>query len=266
MNLTRCLASVYRTAHPVLAAAMVAAVFACAGAGEMGDGAIDSGRWTLASYDVDGRATSVPKEVRADARFENGRVAGSAGCNAYQGSYTRAGDAKLTVGPIAATQRFCEGPAASVEGAFLASLARAHSFSATSGRLIISDETGRALLDFVAAPQNPLVGSWQVTGYNNGAEAVVSVAIGTELTASFGADGILQGSSGCNDYSGSYVSNGETLSIGPLATTRKACAEPIMDQEARFLAALQAATGYRLEPHIIVLLLPDGAGGVILAP
>ena len=203
--------------------------------------------------------------MSADAPFEDERVTGSAGCNAYQASYTRAGDAKLTVGPIAATGRFCEGPAADVESAFLASLARAHSFSATAGRLVTSDESGRVLLEFVAAPENPLVGSWQVTGYNNGAGAVVSVAIGTELTANFGAGGILQGSGGCNDYSGSYVSSRETLSIGPLATTRKACAEPIMEQEARFLAVLQASTGYRLEPQIIVLVLPDGASGVSLA-
>lgn len=70
---------------------------------------------------------------------------------------------------------------------------------------------------------------------------------------------------GCNEYSGSVVVNGERPSIRPLATTRKACDEPVLDQEARFLAALQASSGYRLEPHIIVLVLPDGASGVSLA-
>ena len=252
-----------RRASLLVATAML--VFACAGSVGVGGELIDSGRWTLTSYDVDGRATPVPKMVRADARFEDGRVAGSAGCNAYQASYTRTGT-KLTVGPIAATKRFCEGPAGDVESAFLASLAQAHSFSATPGKLVISDGTGRALLEFAASPENPLLGSWEVTGYNNGAGGVVSVAIGTEVTASFGADGMLHGSGGCNDYNGSYVLNGESLSIGPLATTRKACEEPIMEQEDRFLAALQAATGYRLEPHIIVLVLPDGASGVSLAP
>jgi heat shock protein HslJ len=208
--------------------------------------------------------TPVPKEVGADARFEDGRVVGSAGCNAYHASYTRTGT-KLTVGPIATTSRFCEGPASAVESEFLSTLARANSFSANSERLIVSDETGRALLEFVAAPDNPLVGTWEVTGYNNGAGAVVSVAIGTEVTASFSAEGLLHGSGGCNDYSGSYVLDGERLSIGPLVTTRKACEEPIMEQEDHFLAALQAATGYRIEPHIVVLLLPDGASGGSLA-
>jgi heat shock protein HslJ len=244
---------------------MAMLVCACAGSGDVGGGgAIDTGRWTLTSYDVEGRATPIPKEVRADARFGDGRVAGSAGCNAYEASYTRTGT-KLTVGPIAATNRFCEGPAAEVEPAFLASLARADSFSASPEKLIVSDETGRTLLEFSASPENPLLGSWEVTGYNNGAGALVSVAIGTEVTASFGADGMLHGSGGCNDYSGSYVLDGERFSIGPLATTRKACEEPVMEQEDRFLAALQAAAGYRLEPHIVVLLLSDGASGVSLA-
>ena len=98
----------FRTAHPQLLIVTATLALACAGSGEVGGAAIDAGRWTLTSYDVEGRATPVPKQVRADARFEDGRVAGSAGCNAYQASYTRTGT-KLTVGPIAATNRFCEG-------------------------------------------------------------------------------------------------------------------------------------------------------------
>jgi hypothetical protein len=39
-----------------------------------------------------------------------------------------------------------------------------------------------------------------VTGYNNGKQAVVSVVIGSELTADFKADGNLGGSAGCNSY------------------------------------------------------------------
>jgi heat shock protein HslJ len=245
-----------------VAAAML--ILACAGGGGSSAGAIDSGRWTLTSYDLGGQATPVPKEVRADARFEGGRVSGSAGCNPYQAGYTLAG-ASLAIDEIAATGRFCEGAAGGVEAAFLASLARVASFSASSDRLALADEAGRVLLEFAAAPANPLLGAWEVTGYNNRAGALVSVAIDSEVTAEFGADGVLHGSGGCNEYSGSYVLAGERLTIGPLATTRRACAEPIMDQEVRFLAALQASSGYRLEPHIVVLVLPDGASGVSLA-
>jgi heat shock protein HslJ len=256
---------VCRTARRILLVATVLAAFGCAGPAGTGDAAIDAGRWTLTGYDAGGRATPVPQGVRVDARFESGQVAGSAGCNAYRAPYTRAGT-RLAVGPIAATNRFCEGPAGEVEVAFLALLERADSFSADATKLVITDAAGRALLEFAAAPANPLVGAWEVTGYNDGAGALVSVAIGTEVTARFGADGVLEGSGGCNDYSGSYVLEGERLSIGPLATTRKACDEPVMEQEARFLAALQATSGYRLEPHIVMLILPDGASGVSLAP
>ena len=87
-------------------------------------------------------------------------------------------------------------------------------------------------------------------GYNNGKQAVVSVTLGTTLTANFGADGMLSGSAGCDDYTAPYRTDGKRspaalagkISIGPAATTRKMCAEPpnIMEQETQFLQALSS--------------------------
>ena len=55
-----------------------------------------------------------------------------------------------------------------------------------------------------AAPQNPLNGTaWQVTGFNNGNNAVISPLAGTNLTARF-ASTALSGQGGCNDFSGGY--------------------------------------------------------------
>ena len=71
----------------------------------------------------------------------------------------------------------------------------------------------------------------------------MSPAVGSTVTATFTADSVF-GSSGCNDYNGAYTLTGTTLKIGPLATTRKACDQPLMDQETAFLTALQAATEF----------------------
>jgi hypothetical protein len=61
---------------------------------------------------------------------------------------------------------------------------------------------------------------------------------GTQVTASF-ADGQASGSTGCNDYTAPVSSDGgQALTIGPIASTQKACAELVMDQEAEYLAAL----------------------------
>jgi heat shock protein HslJ len=68
---------------------------------------------------------------------------------------------------------------------------------------------------------------WEVTGYNNGRQAVVSPQTGTRLTLMF-QDGLVSGSSGCNRFHGSFTVEENRLTIHPLtihplATTRKAC-------------------------------------------
>ena len=57
----------------------------------------------------------------------------------------------------------------------------------------------------------------------------------------FGSGGEINGSGGCNNFFGTYEQNGERLVIGALASTKKACIGPTMDQERDFLKALQNA-------------------------
>lgn len=67
---------------------------------------------------------------------------------------------------------------------------------------------------------------------------------GTELTSEFTAKRRVSGSAGCNRYTGTYKVSGSTIRIAPLATTRKACAEPIERQETAFLTALSRARSF----------------------
>lgn len=77
-----------------------------------------------------------------------------------------------------------------------------------------------------------------------------------------GADSILEieeagtvaGSGGCNTIFGQVRQGGGVLKIGPLAVTRKACAPAIMDQERKFVEAINAATDYRGERGSLTLL------------
>jgi heat shock protein HslJ len=82
---------------------------------------------------------------------------------------------------------------------------------------------------------------------------------GTEITAAFGTDRRVSGSSGCNRYVGAYEVGGPGLEVGPLATTRMFCGDPgVMDQEQRYLSALQGAALAAVEGG--QLLVTDGAG------
>lgn len=69
---------------------------------------------------------------------------------------------------------------------------------------------------------------------------------GASVTAEFSSDGRVAGRSGCNLYMGSARVEAEgRLAVGLLASTMMACApQGVMEQEARFLSTLQAATRF----------------------
>ena len=84
-----------------------------------------------------------------DATFATGRV-GSSGCNVYTGPATVSG-ATIKVGDLVSTQMACVGPAADVEQAYLANLAKAAtSFTATADALTMFDASGAAILVYAA--------------------------------------------------------------------------------------------------------------------
>ncbi|HLA16026.1 MAG TPA: META domain-containing protein [Candidatus Limnocylindrales bacterium] len=252
-----------RRALLALALISITGLAACSSGGT--GGTIQGVRWVLSSHDVSGTATPVPGGVTVDATFEAGTVDGSGGCNSYNASY-KVNGSKIEIGQIASTLILCDGPGGDVETAYFAALPTAASFTATGDTLTLFNASGAAILVYKAGPANPLVGDWAVTGYNDGATGVVSPATGTELTATFGEDGTLAGSAGCNTYNGSYTQTGEAIAIGQLATTRKACEEAVMTQETKFLAALQASTSYRINGDVLTLVQSDGSNGVTLVP
>jgi len=109
-----------------------------------------------------------------------------------------------------------------------------------------------------AAAQNPLAGTrWQVTAFGFG-----PVIPGSTLTMAFSPDGRVNGSSGCNSYSATYLVNGSELSMTPPVGTGMMCATPegVMEQEAAFLALVPAVGGYTIEGNRLRLL--DGSGQV----
>lgn len=217
--------------------------------------------WTLLSYDEGGSATDVPDGVSVTARFSDGRLSGVGGCNRYTAEYTVDGET-LEIGPVAGTLMACPEPAGSVETAYLAALERTATFQTTDSELTLTDADGQTVLTFAEAEEPTLVGTtWSATGVNNGQEAVVSMVAGTEVTAEFADDGTVSGSGGCNTYTGTYTAEGEALSVGPLASTLKACAEPegVEQQEAQFLAAMERATTYRIDGTTLELRDDEGA-------
>ena len=107
--------------------------------------------------------------------------------------------------------------------------------------------------------------AWQVLSVSNGRGALASVVSGTQLDATFGENGIVGGSTGCNTYRGLYTVTGATIAFGSLVSTRRACpSEEATAQEQAFLAALGASTRFELRGDRLTLRDDAGAAQVDL--
>lgn len=83
-----------------------------------------------------------------------------------------------------------------------------------------------------------------------------------QTTISFDAPGRVSGSTGCNRYTGVATREGEALRFGPLAATKRACVPALMDQEQKFLSAMEAVRGYAVDANGLLHL--RGATGDLL--
>lgn len=116
-----------------------------------------------------------------------------------------------------------------------------------------------------APVSDPLAGTrWEVVNYNNGS-ALVSVIGDTRITVEFDQDGRVTGNSGCNTYFAAYQVNGINITIDSPGGTQQVCSEPdgIMEQEADFLTALQAAATFRIDGNMLEMLTAGNQKAVI---
>ena len=154
------------------------------------------------------------------------------------------------------------------EQAFLDAMQSAASFEVSAEQLLILNGDGQVVLSFRALEPVSLTGTdWLVLSYNNGKGGMQSPYAGTEITAKFGEDGSLGGSTGCNDYSTSYTVDGNTIQIAEtMALTMKMCSEPegIMDQEQAFLAALGASATFAIQGDQMEMRDDEGTRTVTL--
>jgi len=182
-----------------------------------------------------------------------------ADCNTGSGSYKLEGS-KLRLRPGPMSKVAC--PRGSLADRYVDSLLAVKRYRREGDRLTLELADDGGQMQFEARKPIQLAGSrWLVRGYNNGKQAVVSVAGGTLLHVAFGEDGKLTGSAGCNSFTARYVLDAESITVGPAASSRKSCAKPagIMQQESAFLAALSTATAAEPDGQRLQLRAADGA-------
>ena len=180
-----------------------------------------------------------------------GTVAVRADCNRAAGTYTKEAERlAITLGP--STLAAC--PPGSLGSEYVRQLGMVTSHLFHEGKLVLEFKFDSGTMTFAPSAPGGLAGTtWKVVSYHNGNQAVVSLITGTDVTLSFAAGGRVAGRAGCNSYTGPFESGNATLEVGALASTRMLCASPagVMEQEARFLAALQNAATYKIEGNML---------------
>jgi heat shock protein HslJ len=219
--------------------------------------ALDGTGWMLETLN----GQPVMADTQVTLNFQSEALNGRDGCNQYSGTYTVDGEKLIVNKDIVATMMACAEPVMQQASAYIAALTQAATYEISGQRMTLLDASGKALATFGQQSRDLSGTSWTVTGYNNGQEAVVSVIAGSSLTLDFGAGGRLTGSAGCNTYTATVEVSGDSLAIGPAASTRKACADPagVMEQEAQFLQALETAKAYRMDGDQLELRTANGA-------
>lgn len=239
----------------------IAALSALPGCGSGSSQSADSNaltgvEWTLVGSSLSSLDLSV---AGITATFDGTQMSGFSGVNQYSGPYTAGGDGSFKAGPFAGTMMEGPRPLRVAEKAYLSLIPQCTAYSISDGILTLSVGPQPTLI-YKQAEAVQLPGTkWSVTGYNNGKQAVTSVAKGAELTIDFGTDGTASGNGGVNTYSGPFTVDGAQLKIGPLAATMMAGPEKLMTQETQFLTALQNAKEWSVVSGRLELRDSEGA-------
>ena len=165
--------------------------------------------WVLSTYTgPSGKDVPAVTSPAAPLEFAADSLSGSTGCNQFAGTYETDGDAlTITLGPV--TRKACAPVSLQAqETAVLALLPKVASFSIDSDTLTMRDSDDATVLVYTLGLASLEGTSWTATGVNNGKEAVEANAQTEHVTATFGPNGALSGSGGCNDYTAEYTVSG----------------------------------------------------------
>ncbi len=224
---------------------------------QSGSGQIADGTWTLQELrDTTGterfgglEAPTLRLLGTGISTAEGTQVSGFAGCNTFKTTAVFTAQT-LKLRPIATTKMACPEPQLALEQRYLRVLAGARVYIRQGTRLTLTTGQARVVFVYGSEASRRLVATYRLVGTQGN----------TELKVTFSADGRITGSSGCNTFMGRYEVDDQALSVGPLASTRLACATPeLQAQEQRFLQDLQQVTRLEVSGGQLTLVTRDGS-------
>ncbi|WP_326766792.1 META domain-containing protein [Streptomyces sp. NBC_01591] len=221
--------------------------------------------WSVDSVTAGGRRTEAPDGAHVVIDPE-GRATGNFGCNHFTAETRTDGDT-ITVRQATTTQMGCEKGVQRFETAMSRAFSGELTAAVTGRTLTLTTEAGDAIA-LTSEPPAPLTGTtWTVTSLVSGSTAS-SLPSGTEQKArlSFGKDGSVRGTLGCNSFRGNVTVTGSTVTFGRITSTRMMCPDPLMKLERALLAILDGRTTYRIDHRTLSLTAANGEGLGAAAP
>ena len=216
-----------KTALVVLAVALVGIVAAAGCISNAANSDTPVGEWIISGTDV-------TLSIKGDGTF-----AGQSYVNRYFGEYTLNGNTiTFTLG--GSTMMF--GPEIEKEDAFFAALAGEQTYEIVDGKLVL--ENG---LTFTEAPKS-VVGSWETAD---------------GVTIIFNEDGTFAGKGPVNNYFGTYVQDGESVTITQTGNTMMF--GPEIEAEDAYFASLKTVTGFTVTDAGLTLTDANGKAVVSFA-
>jgi heat shock protein HslJ len=239
-----------------------------AGDGSGSPGGTVDGDWMLVDATVAGEPLTLPDDRPVTLTVAGDDATGTSGCNSYFGVVEINGASVQFTG-LGGTEMACEPDVMVLEQAYLAALGDVRE-AAIDGEQLVLTGNGVELRFDPVEPVEPaaLVGTtWVLETVNSAGDpdGAASSAVGKPAMLVLSADGTVTGSTGCNDFGGTYEETTDGLVFSALAMTQIACPGDIAAQEAALIELFAQPMSVSIDGEVLTLTAPDGSGLVYRA-
>lgn len=185
--------------------------------------------------------------------FSKNSVFGSGGCNRYTGAFTLTEKNEFSAPKLASTMRACI--QANKEPQFLTALSTPNLAISLDKGLLTFSQNKKVLLQFekgaekAALTAETLAGKWNLTSIAGGDLSTLFTT--KQPTMEITADGKVTGNAGCNNYRSTYTLDGNTVTFGPVMSTKMAC--PDLKGEQLFTSLLTTPLQAALDGNKLTL-------------
>lgn len=188
------------------------------------------GLWVLQAGTVDGEPLAVEADAAVTMDFGDRQVGGQSACNGYGAEFDVDGD-QLSIMVTDGTDMGCREAVEALEDAYLDALPRITSFDRQADDRLVLTGDGVELV-FVTEPSvdvDALVGrTWELLALRNGESTQEAEGGGFII---FEENGTVTGSTGCQEYEGSWTQDGSDIVFDSLSLDGQCDAGPDLRQQ-----------------------------------